>query len=202
VKAIVFDIDGTLIDSMSIDTEQYFLSIEDVLGPVEIRPDLTDYDHVTDTGILTQLVEDNGRLLDPEEIATIQSVFVERLKRAIEDEGPFRAIDGAAEYFGKVRERTDTRVAIATGGWRRSAMLKLKSAGFNIDGTHLVTSDDASERVEIMRLAIARLGEDFESITYFGDAEWDRLACRYLGWNFVAVGPRLAGIESYAGFDI
>lgn len=202
MKAIIFDIDGTLIDSMSIDTEQYFLSIEDVLGPVKIRQDLTDYDHVTDTGILTQLFEDNGRVAGPKEIANIQSVFVERLKRAIENEGPFRAIDGAAEFFGKARVRSDTRVAIATGGWRRSAMLKLQSAGIDFDGTHLVTSDDASARVEIMRLAIDRLGKDFESITYFGDAEWDRRACKDLGWKFVAVGPRLGGIESYAGLDI
>jgi FMN phosphatase YigB (HAD superfamily) len=53
-----------------------------------------------------------------------------------------------------------------------------------------------------MRLAIDRMGKDFESITYFGDAEWDRIACSELGWNFVAVGPRLGGIESYAAIDV
>jgi phosphoglycolate phosphatase-like HAD superfamily hydrolase len=187
---------------MSIDTEQYFLAIEEVLGPVSIRSELGDYDHVSDSGILAQLLADNGYPTDQDVAATIQAVFVKRIERAIRDAGPFRAIDGAIEFFESARCRDDRRVAIATGGWRRSAILKLESAGFNVDGIQMVSSDDASARVDIMRLAIERIGGNFESITYFGDAEWDQLACQKLAWNFVAVGPRLRGLESYAGFAL
>lgn len=184
---------------MSIDTELYFLAIREVLGPVQIRRELNDYDHVTDSGILAQLLEDNEIRADPGVLAKIQSVFVQRLKHAIRTDGPFQAIDGAIEFFTKVRGHDNCRVAIATGGWRRSSILKLESAGFHLDGIQLVTSDDASARVDIMSLVVERIGQSFESITYFGDAEWDQVACRKLGWNFVAVGPRLRGIESYEG---
>ena len=76
-------------------------------------------------------------------------------------------------------------------------MLKLDTAGFNLDGVPVASSDDSPSRVEIMQIALSRLGSDFESVTYFGDAEWDRRACQQLGWNFVAVGSDLGGIESF-----
>ena len=201
MKAILFDIDGTLIESMAVDTELYFSSVEEVLGPVSIRKALSDYDHVTDSGILAQILEDNGRVFDEQATAAIKSLFVEKISRHIETRGPFVTIDGAVEFVARNQAADGRRVAIATGGWRESALLKLESAGFDIDGIPLVTSDDAPSRIEIMQAALARLGSEFESVTYFGDAEWDRRACRSLGWNFVAVGPGLGGIDSYAGID-
>lgn len=202
MKAIILDIDGTLIQSMSVDTELYFSSIREVLGAVNVRDKLDDYDHVTDSGILAQLLEDNGYSSDDEVSTAVQAAFVEGLRRHIKSAGPFPTIDGAIQFVEHIRERNDRRVAIATGGWRKSALLKLESAGFNIDDIPVVTSDDSPSRVEIMRLALARIGDDLESVTYFGDAEWDQRACQILGWRFVAVGPDLGGIESYVGIDL
>jgi FMN phosphatase YigB (HAD superfamily) len=48
-----------------------------------------------------------------------------------------------------------------------------------------------------MRKALASLGTGFSDICYFGDAAWDRAAAKELGWNFIPVGRRLAGIEEY-----
>lgn len=202
MKAILFDIDGTLIESMAVDTELYFASVEDVLGPVRIRDKLSDYDHVTDSGILAQLFDDNGYRFDANLAAAVRAVFVDSVRKHIETAGPFPAIEGAVDFFREARAADDARVAIATGGWRGSARLKLASAGFEIDGIPLVTCDDAPSRIGIMRTALARIGNEFDSVTYYGDAEWDRRACRSLGWNFVAVGPGLGGIESYAGIDL
>ena len=201
MKAIVFDVDGTLIESMSIDSELYFSSINSVLGPVNIREDLSDYDNVTDSGILAQLIDDNGFSSKDEVAESIQAIFVESLRKHIQTVGPFPAIEGAIQMVDKVRHSANTRIAIATGGWRRSALLKLESTGFNIDGIPVATCDNSPSRIEIMRTALSRIGNDFESVTYFGDAEWDRQSCQNLGWNFVAVGPDLGGIESYENID-
>lgn len=194
---MVFDIDGTLIESMAVDTELYFASIKSVLGPVNIRENLSEYDNVTDSGILAQIIDDNGILPDDGLVGSIQDLFVKRIRNRIQSVGPFRAVDGAVQVIQEVRHTDDSRVAIATGGWRESAMLKLDTAGFNLDGIPVVSSDDSPSRVEIMQIALSRLGSDFESVTYFGDAEWDRRACQQLGWNFVAVGSDLSGIESF-----
>jgi hypothetical protein len=48
-----------------------------------------------------------------------------------------------------------------------------------------------------MRHALAQLGREFASITYYGDGSWDRDATRSLGWQFVAVGEPLAGLSKY-----
>ncbi|HSM30364.1 MAG TPA: HAD family hydrolase [Woeseiaceae bacterium] len=202
MKAIILDIDGTLIESMAVDTELYFASIAEVLGPVRTRDKLSDYDHVTDSGILAQLLDDNGYVHDGEVVEAVRSVFVGKIADHIEAEGPFSTIDGAVEFVDRIRASDDKNVAIATGGWRKSALLKLESAGFEIDGIPLVTGDDSPSRLEIMRYALSRIGDDVDSVTYFGDAVWDERACRRLDWNFVAVGPGLGGIESYKEVEL
>ena len=53
-----------------------------------------------------------------------------------------------------------------------------------------------------MRLSHGALGHGLESITYYGDAPWDRVATAELGWRFEPVGPSLNGLASYNGeFD-
>lgn len=186
---------------MSVETELYFSAIRTVLGPVDIR-NLGDYEHVTDSGILSQVLDDNGYPISTETMTSVKSVFLEELGQHIENAGAFPVVDGAIRFFDSARESTDCRVAVATGSWRESALLKLESAGFNIDGIPVVTSDDATSRVAIMQLALKKAGGDLESATYFGDAEWDRRACNSLGWRFVAVGKGLGGIESFDDVEL
>jgi len=201
VKAIVFDVDGTLIESMAIDSELFLSSITSVLGPVKFRANLNDYEHVTDSGVLAQLIDDNKLTLEPSTIDSVRTLFVGGLIEHIQTVGPFPAIHGATQIIDRLRQSTEYCVAIATGGWRKSALLKLESSGFNVEGIPIVSCDESPSRTEIMRIALARLGSDLESATYFGDAAWDRRACQTLGWDFVPVGTDLGGIESYEDFD-
>ena len=186
---------------MGVDPRLYFSSIERVLGPVSLR-DLNDYDHVTDSGILGQILEENGFSGTGKLAASVKSMFMKGLNSHIEHVGSFPVIDGAVEFVERIRKSTDTSIAIATGCWRESALLKLKTSGFNIEGIPVATSDDSPSRVEIMRSALRMTGSDAGGVTYFGDAEWDERACHYLGWNFVAVGPRLGGIKSFSSIRL
>jgi phosphoglycolate phosphatase-like HAD superfamily hydrolase len=201
VNTIIFDIDGTLVDSMGVDPKLYYSSIEQVLGPVRLR-DLNDYDHVTDSGILGQIIQENGFPGADELAAAVKAQFMEALNRHIDDAGSFPVIDGAVQFIDRIRRSTDTRIAIATGCWRESALLKLQTSGFNIEGIPVATSDDSPSRVEIMRSALRMTDCTPGTVTYFGDAEWDQRACDDLGWNFVAVGPRLGGIESFSSIQL
>ena len=80
-------------------------------------------------------------------------------------------------------------------------MLKLETAGFEIDGVPIATSDDHVDRAEIMSLALSRLGSTFDSVTYYGDGVWDREASAALGWQFVPVGPTLNGLSNFSVFS-
>ncbi len=196
---MVFDIDGTLLQSAAIDDALYKKSIESVLGPVQFRSSLADYDFVTDSGILSQVLEDNSIVPKPNPTVGVITQFVKLLESHIRDNGPFHEIPGARRLIDKLRMSKNHSVAIATGGWQESSELKLVSAGFDLTDVPLATSSDSSDREEIMKIALSRLGAEFESVSYYGDGPWDRDACRALGWNFIAVGAELSGINWYNG---
>lgn len=197
MQAVIFDIDGTLLQSSDEDDSLYRQAIERVVGPVRFRPDLSDYKHVSDSGILVQLLDDNDIEADPDLISAIKDQFLVATETHVRKFGPFQEIPGAKRLLARLQDSERYAVAIATGGWSHTALYKLNTAGFELNGVSMKSSDDAIERVEIMRLALEALGDGFELITYYGDAPWDELACQQLGWSFRAVGARMRGIESY-----
>lgn len=199
MHAVIFDIDGTLLQSAAVDDALYRRAVRDVLGDVVLRDSLHDYEHVTDTGILHAILDDNGVPRETRHLDDVRSRFVELLDRHISRHGPFEEIPGARDLLDTLSASSSHAVAMATGGWRPSAELKLRSAGMDFASLPLVTADEHHERTAIMELALARLGHDCLSVTYYGDGPWDRTACAELGWHFVAVGSALAGLENYIG---
>ena len=202
MRAMIFDIDGTLLQSMAVDSEIFDRSIAAILGPVRFRDAYSDYENVTDRGIVEELMTDNGRSPDSDVVGSIRNKFVAELSNHIEISGPFAEIPGASKFLNRLSTEADTRVSIATGCWRETALLKLRTSGIELKNVPIATCDDSPSRTEIMRAALARIGEPVDSITYFGDAQWDVEACQALGWDFVAVGPGLRGLDSYEGFSV
>ncbi|MDJ0760925.1 MAG: HAD family hydrolase [Woeseiaceae bacterium] len=201
MHAVIFDIDGTLLDSASVDADLYFDAIRGVLGPVRFRR-LVDYEHVTDTGILLEVLADNGHPADDGVLNAIKREFVDRLRRHTKAVGPFQEVSGASQFLRSLRASDEVFTALATGGWRESALLKLASAGFDVSGIPLVTSDESHSRVEIMQFALRQAGDGVRSVTYFGDGAWDQTACETLGWNFIPVGSALGGLDSYRSLSL
>ena len=197
MHAVVFDIDGTLLESASVDDDLFRFALRRVLGPVKFRESLTDYDFVSDSGILWQVLVDNKLQELPDPTSEIISNFVGALQEHISKNGAFCEVPGARDLMASLRSSPDHYVAIATGGWFASATLKLESADFDLNNITLSASDTERDRTGIMRAALDRSETEYESITYYGDGPWDRDACEALGWNFVPVGRALGGLESY-----
>jgi FMN phosphatase YigB (HAD superfamily) len=197
MHAVIFDVDGTLLHSSHEDDLLYRQAVERVVGTVQYRNDLSEYSHVSDSGILSQLLSDNGLEADPKTLTAIKDQFLAATEKYVAAFGPFQEVPGAKSLISRLQRSDAYAVAIATGGWRHTAQFKLASAGFEFDGVPLKTSDDAIDRVDIMRLALESLGSGIKSITYYGDGPWDELACQELGWSFRAVGATMCGIESY-----
>lgn len=196
MHAVIFDVDGTLVQSNDVDAALYVTAVRSVLGEVRLRESWNKYDHVTDTGILQDICADNEATLSPESLGRIRACFFDLLNRHIASVGSFPEIPGTRAFVAALQESAQHAVAYATGGWEPSARLKLRSAGFPIE-LPLASSDDHSDRISIMKHALAALGTHFTSITYYGDALWDQAAARTLGWQFAAVGRELDGLEAY-----
>ncbi len=191
MHAVILDIDGTLLNSSDLDGTLYLAAVRKVLGQAKVRSNWGLYQNVTDRGILEEILDDNSL---PKRIATltaVRDIFIESLGQHIDQYGPFFEIPGAKAFVSSLRASDSHCVAYATGGWSASASIKLKSAGFPLDGIPLASSDDYPERPAIMTHALNQLGGDFQSVTYYGDGEWDEAASRSLGWKFMPVGEKV-----------
>ena len=198
-RAVIFDIDGTLLHSAGEDDRLYRNAVAKVLGNVRVRPGLHDYRRVTDTGILLHILEDNGLAVTPGVVDDVQAEFFSAIRHHIDTKGPFAVVPGAREFVDRLLADECTGVAIATGGWRESARMKLDASGFDIPNVPVATSDDASERTAIMQIALDSLSGSHDAVIYYGDGAWDRDAAAALGWRFRAVGVPLNGITSFDG---
>jgi phosphoglycolate phosphatase-like HAD superfamily hydrolase len=191
-RLVMFDIDGTLTETMQVDTECFLCAFEEVFGFKGIDADWSRYRHTTDSGILGELFERRKKRAPlAEEIEEFRSRFLRLLAEA-EASGPFQAIAGAAALLERLAASSRTQVALATGCWRDSARLKMASAGMRFDDFPSGTADDGITREEIMTISRRRAerispGELADWI-YVGDALWDARACRNLGIPFIGVG--------------
>lgn len=197
MHAVVFDVDGTLLRSFGVDGELYTAAVRGVLGSVQIRRTWGDYRNVTDSGILSEILEENGIAADPMLTSAVEQYFVDCVARHIERHGPFEEMPRAREFVLSLLASNDHAVAYATGGWCRSALLKLRSAAFPVDGLPIAGSDVLIERTAIMQHALRQLPGHFDSVTYYGDGKWDKAASEQLGWHFVPVGEALGGISAF-----
>ena len=178
-RRVVFDVDGTLVQSVAVDAELYARAFADTFGVPLPSTDWSDYANATDRGIAEEAV---ARLsLPTARIGELRRRFVELL-------GGVERIEptpGAARLVDELRARK-IPVAIATGGWSAAARRKLDAAGLDVAALPLVGSDDHARREEILAAALARLGGDGAAV-YVGDGPWDLAASRALGIGFIGV---------------
>jgi FMN phosphatase YigB (HAD superfamily) len=196
MNAVIFDIDGTLVQSDDVDADLYMGAVQAVLGPVRLRESWERYLDVTDSAILEDICLDNKIVHTCDLRDEVRAKFVAALAHHIDSSGPFREIPGARDFVLSLCASDRYLVAYATGGWAASGKLKLSSAGFPLD-IPLASSEDSPRRTGIMTHALAQMGSEFSSISYYGDGSWDRDAAKSLGWQFVAVGKILAGLNRY-----
>ena len=130
---VVFDIDGTLVDSTGFDSSLYVDALRDVLE-YEASFDWSAFPHVTDAGLLDECMRRRG-LSDPDASLRreFQARFIESVRTYIDaNPGQVREIPGARAMFDSLRRLPGLRKPQSPRGYRpapRSGLAHRASSG-------------------------------------------------------------------------
>ncbi len=198
---VVFDVDGTLVESEDFDDILYARAIRTALE-IDVDEDWSRYRHQTDSGILNEVLDRNGIKGDRSLAhASVRRDLIALVAGYLADRGGrLPEVPGARAFVNRLAAWPEVVIGIATGGWQETAAMKLRAIGLDPDTLNLASGSDAESRVEIMRTAAERTlaGRSAERKTYFGNRPWDREASRRLGWHFIGIGP---DVEHGTRFD-
>lgn len=201
---IIFDIDGTILDSVDEDDKCFIQTFADLyqldLGAVAWN----DFKHVTDAWMTTTIFKQYfDRAPSAEELYQMKSRYYQLLDGV---QHRFKAVNNALKFIELLHARTDCIIGFATGGWGANAILKCSSVGLDLERFIFKTSSDHYDRGRIVELVVqeARVKhklKGFDSITYFGDGLWDYRTTQLLGIDFVGVDIHGNGKLSKAGVE-
>lgn len=191
----IFDIDGTLTETDHVDDICFVQALAVAHAITEISTDWAEYPHTTDSAITSHIFQERfNRKPEEAELLKFKSHFVRLLEdyRA-QDSSLFAEIIGASSMLRRLNQEPEWRVAIASGGWRVSATLKLKTAGIDVNDYPAAFADDGLTREEILRAAVLKAQtiyqqNDFGRVVSVGDGLWDVRTARNLRCPFLGIG--------------
>jgi phosphoglycolate phosphatase-like HAD superfamily hydrolase len=193
-KLVIFDVDGTLVKSLKVDTLCFVRSIEDLFGIKDIDTQWHLYKHATDSGIFQEIFERAfSKQPTPSDIHQHTERFTMLLKEQFHQDGNlFKEVPGAQRILAKLKVHPTWKVAIATGGWRESTALKLTYANIDFEDIPLATASDGKTREDIVRKCINNSKKHyaldyFDKIVLVGDTMWDVRTAHHLKIGFVGL---------------
>lgn len=220
MKLAIFDIDGTLTNTNDVDNECFVKAFADAHAITNINTNWNTYPHTTDSGITEHIFKEKfGRNPEETELASLKHCFIELLhEQHRSDASSFDEIADASLVLDRLNRESEWAVAIATGCWRESGLLKLEAAMIDVGAIPAAYAEDGLSREEILQAALSKSLEHyqesgFEKIVSIGDGLWDVRAARQLSFAFLGVGSgesalklRQAGarhvIEDFADYDL
>ncbi len=190
-KLIVFDIDGTLTDSVEMYHKIFKISLEQ-MGIKEFNAYFNGYKHHTDSYMSKEIYE----------LATSSEFSIEKLEEFenrmfenIQKEGKIEEISNALKIVDYLENETEYGVCFATGSLLKTAEYKLNQIGVNFSPKQLVASNTIFDREGIVSKAITQAKEfyqlsDFKQIISIGDGIWDLKTARNLNLDFIGIGEK------------
>jgi phosphoglycolate phosphatase len=201
MRAVLFDVDGTLISSGGAGAESWRMAFDDLYG---VPPDI---DRYTDAGMTEPEVATItfrnvlGRDPSDDERTRLMSTRMRHLRQSVRESKAFRVLPGVRATLDRLAA-AGYLLGVTTGGMEEAARIKLARANlahyFSFGGF----GSDSGDRIELTRRAIERgsvlLGEplDPRQVLVVGDTPHDVEAAH--GAGAVAVGVATGRFDAQA----
>ncbi len=185
---IVFDIDGTLTDSVALH-QAAFLDALQSFGFPNLETDWSKYRHHSDSAIFAEAWADAGWDA-PAPLEKLENRYREAYDlRSVE--ANLREIPGAAHFLASLDDSPWIPV-FATGSLRHGALHKMIATNLPFDDRLLVSASEHETREEIVTHAIQagrpQLSQDQpDRVVSVGDGLWDLLTAKALDLEFVGI---------------
>ncbi|NQY28653.1 MAG: HAD family hydrolase [Flavobacteriaceae bacterium] len=200
-KLLIFDIDGTLIDSVSGYHEVIINAMTD-LGIENIDTDFNALKHHTDSYALKYNYEN---FFDKELPVNLLDQFENLIVTYLKTQPKTIAIKGVDKILNQLRD-SEYAFAFATGSLPESAILKMKSAGLEMNAALLATSKTSFSREGFVLEAIEKAKSyynvtEFEQIISVGDGIWDLKTAQNLDLDFIGIGTKNKAVMEANGME-
>lgn len=193
---LIFDVDGTLVQSNRMDSKCFAATYQERYGRPFPTIDWTKYPHVSDTTIFKTVIREHfDRDATESEEEEFRQHFVQRIITSRkETPEAFQEVPYAKATIDRLLADKRFVVGIATGGWKAPALVKLNFVGIPVPQLIITGADGKETREQIIeetrQLAHQQHG-NFDKTIYIGDAIWDYTTTKNM--NIPLIGIRRRG---------
>lgn len=193
-KLAVFDIDGTLTNSVQVHQTAFVHALEAV-GLKDFDTNWSGYKHHTDSFIFNTIFHSQfGKEATGKDIAQFESALDTYVSIGAAA-NPINEINGANFFLELLVKNSGFDIVFATGSLLKPAKQKLTQSKISIHDNLISTANTLFTREELVLEAIEKAKkhydrDGYEQIISFGDGLWDYNTSLNLDIDFIGIGNR------------